>query len=257
MKKFLSGSAILVGLLLSGSTLAASKPTVVLVHGAFAESASWDGVAAKLLKDGYPVVAVANPLRGLKFDSDYVNEVLKSIKGPIVLVGHSYGGSVISDVAIKDTGVMSLVFVSGLAPEKGESVSQLGKKFPGSTLGGTLAPPVLQPDGKHDLYIEQSKFWKQFAADVPKDKAALMGAEQRPIAAEAFEEPSTEPTWKTLPSRFIYGSEDKNLPPALHAFMANRAGAKEAVEVKGSSHVVMISHPDLVSAMIERAAGDK
>ncbi|RDJ02675.1 alpha/beta fold hydrolase [Rhizobium grahamii] len=256
MKKFVSGSAMLAALLLGGSALAASKPTVVLVHGAFAESASWDGVAAKLLKEGYPVVAVANPLRGLKYDSDYVSEVVKSIKGPIVLVGHSYGGSVISDVAIKDTGIKSLVFVSGLAPEKGESVSELGKKFPGSTLGGTLAPPVLQPDGKHDLYIDQSKFWKQFAADVPKDKAALMGAEQRPIAAEAFEEPSTEPAWKSLPSHFIYGSEDKNLPPALHAFMAKRANAKEAVEVKGSSHVVMISHPDKVAAMIERAAAD-
>ncbi|WP_025659672.1 alpha/beta hydrolase [Rhizobium sp. IBUN] len=257
MKTFLSGSAMLAALLISGSALAASKPTVVLVHGAFAESASWDGVAAKLLKDGYPVVAVATPLRGLKYDADYVNEVLKSIKGPIVLVGHSYGGSVISDVSIKDTGVMALVFVSGLAPDKGESVSELGKKFPGSTLGGTLAPPVLQPDGKHDLYIQQSKFWKQFAADVPKDKAALMGVEQRPIAAEAFEEPSTEPTWKSLPSHFIYGSEDKNLPPALHAFMAKRANAKEAVEVKGSSHVVMISHPDKVAAMIARAAADK
>jgi pimeloyl-ACP methyl ester carboxylesterase len=256
MIKFVSGTAIIATLLLSGSALAASKPTIVLVHGAFAESASWDGVASKLLKDGYPVIAVANPLRGLKYDADYVNEVLKSIKGPVVLVGHSYGGSVISDVSIEGTGVKSLVFVSGLAPDKGESVSELGKKFPGSTLGPTLAPPVLQPDGKHDLYIEQSKFWKQFAADVPEGKAALMGAEQRPIAAEAFEEPSIEPSWKSLPSRFIYGSEDKNLPPELHAFMAKRANAKEAVEVKGSSHVVMISHPDKVSAMIERAAND-
>ncbi len=189
MKRLLAASAAMAALLLGGSALAASKPTVVLVHGAFAESASWDGVAAKLLKEGYPVVAVANPLRGLKYDSDYVSEVVKSIKGPIVLVGHSYGGSVISDVAIRDTGIKSLVFVSGLAPEKGESVSELGKKFPGSTLGGTLAPPVLQPDGKHDLYIDQSKFWKQFAADVPKDKAALMGAEQR----RSLQKPSRSP----------------------------------------------------------------
>jgi pimeloyl-ACP methyl ester carboxylesterase len=225
------------------------------VHGAFAESASWDGVVTKLLKAGYPVVAVANPLRGLKIDSDYVATVVQSIKGPVVLVGHSYGGSVISDVDEKN--VKSLVFVAGLAPDNGESVSALGKMFTGSTLGETLAPPVPQPDGKHDLYILQSKFWKQFAADVPEAKAALMGAEQRPIAAEAFEDPSTEPSWKKLPTHFIYGSQDKNIPPALHAFMAKRADAREAVEVKGASHVVMISHPDLVSAMIERAADDK
>jgi len=255
MTKWLSSFALAAALTVAHSAFAASKPTIVLVHGAFAESASWDGVVAKLLKDGYPVVAVANPLRGLKIDSDYVATVVQSINGPVVLVGHSYGGSVITDVNEKN--VKSLVFVAGLAPDKGESVSALGKKFPGSTLGETLAPPVLQPDGKHDLYIDQSKFPNQFAGDVPEAKAVLMGAEQRPIAAEAFEDPSTDPSWKALPSHFIYGSKDKNIPPALHAFMAKRAGAKEAVEVKGASHVVMISHPDLVSAMIERAASDQ
>jgi pimeloyl-ACP methyl ester carboxylesterase len=257
MKKLMSASAVVAGLLLSQSALAASKPTIVLVHGAFAESASWDGVAAILLKDGYPVIAVANPLRGLKYDADYLTEALKAIEGPVVLVGHSYGGSVITDVAVDGTNVKSLVYIAGLAPDDGESVSALGKKFPGSTLGETLAPPVLQPDGKHDLYIQQSKFWKQFAADVPKSKAELMGAEQRPITAEAFEDPSSPPAWKKLPSHFIFGTEDKNIPPALHEFMAKRAGAKETVAVKGASHVVMISHPDLVSAMIERAAADK
>ncbi|WP_426231996.1 alpha/beta fold hydrolase [Pararhizobium sp. DWP3-4] len=255
MNKILSISAVVGALLLSQSALAASKPTVVLVHGAFAESASWGGVVAKLLKDGYPVIAVANPLRGLKYDADYVSTVVKTIDGPVVLVGHSYGGSVITDVEGKN--VKSLVYVAGLAPEDGESVSALGKKFPGSTLGETLAPPVLQPDGKHDLYILQSKFWKQFAADVPQSKAEVMGVEQRPIAAEAFEDPSSSPAWKSLPSRFIFGTEDKNIPPTLHAFMAKRAGSKETVAVKGASHVVMISHPDLVSAMIERAAGDE
>lgn len=255
MKKLLSTTAMIAALFLAQGALAASKPTIVLVHGAFAESASWDGVVAKLLKGGYPVIAIANPLRGLKIDSDYVSTVVKTIDGPVVLVGHSYGGSVITDV--EETNVKSLVFVAGLAPDKGESVSDLGKKFKGSTLGETLAPPVLQPDGKHDLYILQSKFWMQFAADVPREKALLMGAEQRPIAAEAFEDPSEEASWKKLPSHFIYGSEDRNIPPALHAFMAKRANAKESVEVKGASHVVMISHPDLVSAMIERAADDK
>jgi pimeloyl-ACP methyl ester carboxylesterase len=257
MNKLLSGTAMVAVLLLSQSAMAASKPTIVLVHGAFAESASWDGVAAKLLKDGYPVVAVANPLRGLKYDADYVSTVLKSIDGPVVLVGHSYGGSVITDVAVEGTNVKSLVFVAGLAPDSGESASGLGKKFPAGTLGDALAPPVVQPDGKHDLYILQNKFWKQFAADVPESKAALMGAEQRPVTAEALNDPSSEPSWKKLPSHFIYGTADKNIPADLHEFMAKRAGAKETVGVKGASHVVMISHPELVSAMIERAAADK
>ncbi len=257
MKKWLSNSVMVAALTLSHSAVAASKPTIVLVHGAFAESASWDGVAAKLVKDGYPVVAVANPLRGLKNDADYVSAVLKSIDGPVVLVGHSYGGSVITDVAVDGTNVKSLVFVAGLAPDNGESAGSLGKKFPIGTLGDALAPPVVQPDGKHDLYILQSKFWKQFAADVPEQQAALMGAEQRPVTAEALNDPSGDPSWKKLPSRFIYGTADKNIPTELHEFMAKRAGAKETVGVKGASHVVMISHPDLVSAMIERAAADK
>ncbi len=257
MNKWLSSSVMVAAPILSQSAMAESKPTIVLVHGAFAESASWDGVAAKLLTDGYPVVAVANPLRGLKYDADYVLAVLKSIDGPVVLVGHSYGGSVITDVAVEGMNVKSLVFVSGLAPDTGESASGLGKKFPTGTLGDALAPPVVQSDGKHDLYILQSKFWKQFAADVPEQEAALMGAEQRPVTAEALNDPSGDPSWKKLPSHFIYGTADKNIPTELHEFMAKRAGAKETVGVNGASHVVMISHPDLVSAMIERAAADK
>lgn len=254
MKAFLSSSIAIATVLLSTTAFAASKPTVVLVHGAFAESSSWDGVAAKLIKDGYPVVAIANPLRGLKFDSEYVSTVLKSIQGPIVLVGHSYGGSVITDVAVKGSNVKSLVFVAGLAPDNGESAASLGKQFPTGTLGEALAPPVVQPDGKHDLYIVSTKFWKQFAGDVSESKAALMSATQRPVTAEALNDPSGDPSWKELPSHFIYGTADKNIPADLHAFMAKRANAKDTVAVRDASHVVMITHPDLVSEMIERAA---
>jgi pimeloyl-ACP methyl ester carboxylesterase len=149
----------------------ASKPTVVLVHGAFAGSSSWNAVIAKLLAKGYPVVAVAVPLRGVKSDGIYVASLLDSIKGPVILVGHSYGGNVISVAAKGKSNVKALVYVSRVAPDIGESASSLSAKFPGSTLGLTLAPPVLLADGSKDLYIQQDKFHAQFAADVPASEA--------------------------------------------------------------------------------------
>jgi len=233
-----------------------SKPTVVLVHGAFAESSSWNPVIAKLLAKGYPVVAVANPLRSVKGDASYVASVLDSISGPVILVGHSYGGTVISVAATGKSNVKALVYVSGLAPDLGESASALVGKFPGSTLGPTLAPPVTLADGSKDLYILQDKFHAQFAADVPAREAKLMAATQRPIVAAAFDEPAGAPAWKTIPSWFLYGSLDKNIPPAVHAFLAKRAGAKETVEVKGASHVVMMSHPDALLKLIDAAAAE-
>jgi pimeloyl-ACP methyl ester carboxylesterase len=234
---------------------APTKPvTVVLVHGAFAESSSWDAVVTKLLAQGYPVVAAANPLRGLKSDAAYVATVLASIKGPIVLVGHSYGGSVITNAATGNANVKALVFVDGTAPDTGESASDLSGKFPGGTLGPALAPPVQLPDGGKDLYIQRERYRAQFAADVPDPQAQLMFATQRPVTQAALDEASGAPAWKTIPSWFIYGSLDLNIPPAAHAFMAKRAGAKETIEVKGASHVVMVSHPDEVAKMIVRAA---
>lgn len=228
--------------------------TIVLVHGAFAGSSSWNPVIAELVRDGYPVIAAANPLRSLKGDADYVARLVGSVPGPVVLVGHSYGGEVISMAAYGASNVKSLVFVAGLAPEAGESAGSLGAQFPTGTLGQALAPPVPQADGGQDLYITQAKYWSQFAADVPKDAAIQMAATQRPIIQDALGEKAGPGAWKTLPSWFIWGSDDKNIPAALHAFMAKRAGAKEAVEVKGASHVVMLSHSHEVAAMIERAA---
>jgi pimeloyl-ACP methyl ester carboxylesterase len=235
-----------------GSTM--SKPTVVLVHGAFAGSSSWNNVTAKLLAEGYTVVAVANPLRGVKSDATYVANLLDSIAGPVILVGHSYGGNVISYAANGKSQVKALVYVSGVAPDAGESASTLVGKFPGSTLGPTLAPAVLLADGSKDLYIRQDKYHAQFAADVPLKESQLMAATQRPITEAALNESGGAPAWKTIPSWFLYGSLDKNIPPAVHAFMANRAGAKRAVEVKGASHVVMISHPDELVKLIDEAA---
>lgn len=243
--------------LLGSSTAeaAASKgTTIVLVHGAFAESASWNGVIADLEKDGYPVVAVANPLRSVKGDGAYVSSLVGSIHGPVVLVGHSYGGLVINAAAGGHDNVKGLVFVAGFAPETGESGVDLSGHFPGSTLAETLAPPVPLPDGGKDIYIDQNKFPAQFAADLPTKEAKLMAAAQRPVTEAALSEPAGSPAWKTVPSWFIYGSQDKNIPSAVHAFMAKRADAKETVEVKGASHVVMISHPREVTAMIEKAA---
>jgi len=241
---------------LSARPAAAGKPTVVLVHGAFAGSSSWNAVTAKLLAKGYPVVAVANPLRGVKSDAIYLTNVLESINGPVVLVGHSYGGNVISNVPTAKTNVKALVYVAGVAPDAGESAATLSGKFPGSTLGPTLAPPVALADGSKDLYIQQDKYPAQFAADVPVAEARLMATTQRPITEAALNEPGGDPAWKAIPSWFLYGSLDKNIPPAVHAFMAKRAGAKKTVAVAGASHVVMISHPDALVKLVDEAAAE-
>jgi pimeloyl-ACP methyl ester carboxylesterase len=230
------------------------RPTVVLVHGAFAESSSFNRVTAKLLAKGYKVIAVAIPLRGLNQDATYLQSTLETIKAPIILVGHSYGGTVITVAAAHVSNVKALVYVSGLAPDVGESTGLLANKFPGSTLGPTLAPPVPLSDGSKDLYILQDKYHAQFAADVSASEAALMATTQRPIVAAAFDDKADAAAWKTIPSWFLYGSLDKNIPPAVHAFMAQRANAVQAVEIQGASHVVMISHPDALVKMIDDAA---
>ncbi|MGK5442246.1 alpha/beta fold hydrolase [Micromonospora sp. URMC 105] len=231
------------------------KPTVVLVHGAFADSSSWNPVIDQLRDDGYRVVAVANPLRGVKSDADYTASVLKTIQGPIVLVGHSYGGMVISAAANGNNNVKALVYVAGFAPEKDDSAGTLSAKFPGSTLVQSLAPPAPLPGGGKDLYISQDKFWQQFAADVPEEEAKIMAVTQRPVTEAAINDKlQAEPAWKSKPSWFIYGTLDKNIPAQTLAFMAQRAGAKETVSVEGASHVVMISHPQRVAEMIRDAA---
>jgi pimeloyl-ACP methyl ester carboxylesterase len=188
------------GAIINPASAQDGKPTIVLVHGAFAESDSWKGVLTKLIAKGYPTIAAANPLRGVKSDADYVASILKSIKGPIVLVGHSYGGSVITNAVNDNKNVKALVYVAGFAPEMGETAADLSGRYPGSTLGPTLAPPVALPDGGKDLYIQQSKFHAQFAADVPVADAKLMASTQRPIMETAFNEASGAPAWKSTPS---------------------------------------------------------
>ena len=255
MKTLLAGLTLAVASLVHADASAQNaKPTVVLVHGAFADASSWNGVARILKNDGYPVIAVANPLRGVASDGAYVADLLASLSTPVVLVGHSYGGSVISEAARGHANVKALVYVAAFAPDAGESAATLSGKFPGSTLGPTLAPPVKLATGGVDLYIQQDKFPAQFAADVPEAEARLMAATQRPITEAALNEASGAPAWKSVPSWFVYGDQDRNIPPKVLDFMAQRAHSKQTQVVRGASHVVMVSHPEPVAKLIERAA---
>jgi len=230
-----------------------AKPTIVLVHGAFAESSSWNGVIARLEKHGYPTIAAANPLRSVKTDSASVAAVVRAVPGPVILVGHSYGGLVITNAANSAPNVKALVYVAGFIPDAGESSLTLAAKFPGSTLGEALKAVDL-PDGAQDLYIRPEMFHEQFAADASGTQAALMSATQRPVAQAALAEESGAASWKKLPSYVIYGSADRNIPAAVETFMAERARARKTVGVDGASHAIMISHPDKVAALIEDAA---
>lgn len=242
------------GIAMSQSTPLAdtSTPTIVLVHGAFADSSSWNAVIPALRDQGYPVIAAANPLRSVATDAASIANVVASIPGPVILVGHSYGGIVISTAATGLANVKALVFVAAFAPEAGENAVGLSGQFPGSTLGAALAPLPL-PDGDVDLSINPDAFWAQFAADLPEDQAALMAVTQRPVTQGALTEGAGDPAWKSIPSWFVYAELDRNIPAALVAFMADRAGAVEAVEVEGASHVVMLSQPQAVADVILQA----
>jgi len=231
------------------------KPTIVLVHGAFAESASWNGVVEQLQANDMPVVAVANPLRSLPGDAAYVRDVLASIDTPVVLVAHSYGGMVITEAAAGSDKVAALVYVCAFAPDHGESAFGLSTKFPGSTLGEALnAYPV--STGGNELAIRPDVFHHQFAADVSAATAAVMSATQRPATELALTDglPTDTPAWKTIPSWFVFSDGDLNIPFALHRFMADRAGAKNVREVRGASHALSVSQPGAVAASIVEAA---
>ena len=254
--KTLSASLVVVAALFmnSASIAHSAKPTIVLVHGAFADASSWNAVIKILDEDGYPVVAVANAMRSVQGDAKYVTEILAGIKTPVVLVGHSYGGFIISEAAYDNVSVKALVYVAAFAPETGETAVGLSGKFPGSTLGPTLAVPVALAGGGKDLYIQQGKFPAQFAADVEEADAKAMAVTQRPITQSAFSEKAQHTAWKTLPSWFVYRDQDKNIPPQALTFMADRAAAKQTVVVKGASHVVIVSNPTIVASLIENAA---
>lgn len=228
--------------------------TVVLVHGAFAESASWNPVIERLLARDLDVVAVANPLRSLAGDAAYVRDVIAGLQKPVVLVGHSSGGLVITEAAADNEAVLALVYVAAFAPEHGESAFSLSVSFPGSTLGEALAAyPVAT--GGNEFAIRQDAYHRQFAADVPADQAALMAVSQRPVTETALSDglPTKAPAWKSTPSWFVFGELDLNIPVAAHRFEAERAGSRGTREVVGASHALSVSRPDAVAASILEA----
>jgi pimeloyl-ACP methyl ester carboxylesterase len=236
-------------------TSSAVKPTVVLVHGAFADASSWNGVIPRLLSAGHAAIACANPLRGRDADAAHVGSVVDSVDGPVILVGHSIGGFAATNAATGRRNVRAIVYVAAFAPEAGETAAELAGRFPGSTLGDTLAPVAL-PDGTADLYIAQDRYHQQFAADLPADDARVMAVTQRPIAEADLATPSGEPAWKTVPSWFLFGDADRNIPVEAHRWMAERAGARRTIEISGASHVVGMSHPDELVALIQQAAAE-
>jgi pimeloyl-ACP methyl ester carboxylesterase len=230
------------------------SPTVVLVHGAFAESASWNGVIERLHSRSIEVVAAANPLRSLSGDAAYLRDVLAGIDGPVVLVGHSYGGMVVTEAAAGDDAVAALVYVGAFCPDSGESAQTLSTRFPGSTLGETLVGRPLAGGGT-DLRIARDAFPEQFAADVPVATAVVMAVTQRPVTDRALGEglASDVPAWRERPSWFVYGEADRNIPAALQRFMAERAGARACRGIPGAAHALSVSQPDAVADTIVAA----
>jgi pimeloyl-ACP methyl ester carboxylesterase len=233
-----------------------AKPTVVFVHGGWADSSGWNAEITALKEQGYPVIAPANPLRGLTSDADYVRSVLQTIDGPIVLVGHSYGGAVISNAARDVDNVEALVYIAAFAPDTGETLEQLVTKNPGThiTPDALDARPYPLPDGSQgvDLYIKADVFREAFAGDLPRKTTNLMQATQRPFSVAAFTEPSGEPAWKTVPSWYLVATNDHAIPPQTQWFMADRAGS--TVSKVAASHVPMQSQPEATTRLILQAA---
>ena len=231
------------------------RPTFVLVHGAFAESASWDAVIDPLLGADHAVIAAANPLRGLGSDAAAVSDVVRSIEGPVVLVAHSYGGAVNSNVDPAAGDIVGLVYLNAFAPDAGETAFDLAGKFPGSMLGEETLQAVPLGNGGTDLYIRHERFHEVFCADLPAPQAARMAVTQRPATQEGLVEPSGErPLWKELPSWFLIGEKDLIIPAALQHFMAERAGARRVLEIPDASHAVAVSHPRETAELILHAA---
>jgi pimeloyl-ACP methyl ester carboxylesterase len=225
---------------------ATAKPTIVLVHGAFADGTGWQRVIPTLQRDGYEVIAVQNPLASLAGDVETTKRVIDAQKGPVVLVGHSYGGAVITGAAAGSSNVKALVYLAAFAPEAGEPVGAFGEKYP------VDLNSALKPDSAGFLYVDRARFRELFCADVPATEARVAAATQKPIHNSAFGASVPQAAWKNIPSWYLVSQDDRAINPELERFYAKRMNAKTS-EVK-ASHVAFISHPDVVARLIEQAA---
>ncbi|TPG12898.1 alpha/beta fold hydrolase [Pedococcus bigeumensis] len=232
------------------------KPTIVLVHGGYADSSCWNNVIAQLQGAGYTAICGSNPLRGIPTDAPYIGSLLDSIAGPVVLVGHSMGGTVITNAAAGKANVKALVYIAAFVPDVGETQGELITKFPGSEVGPVSVPvPYTKADGTTgiDLYLGKNG-QAAFAADISTSAFQVLQATQRPFDADSFIFPTTAAAWKTIPTWALVAGRDKAIPPATERFMYTRANARKVVELPTSSHVAMLSHPRAVADLIQDAA---
>ena len=231
-----------------------SKPTIVLVHGAFADASVWRPVFDLLSARDYSVLAPPNPLRGLAHDAAYIRAVLDEIEAPVVLVGHSYGAAVVTVAGATDN-VSAVVYVAGLVPDEGESLGDLQAHFPSLAMGPLFQPRTL-PDGGVEVSIDPRQFHNVFCADLSHAEASFLANAQRPLLASAFDEPAAAVAWHLKPSWAIFGTQDRPVAPALHRFQNLRAGATET-EVEDESHFVMQSRPDVVASVIREGSSTR
>jgi pimeloyl-ACP methyl ester carboxylesterase len=236
----------------SGSNV---KPTIVLVHGGYADSSCWNGTLQYLQGEGYTTICGSNPLRGIPTDAPYIGSLLDSISGPVVLVAHSMGGTVITNAAAGKSNVKALVYIAAFVPDLGETQGDLINKFPGSEVLPVSVPvPYTKPDGTNgtDLYLSPDG-QAAFAADISKGAFRLLQATQRPFDADSFIYPTTAAAWRTIPSWGLVAGRDKAIPPAAERWMYSRASFRKVVEVATSSHCAMLSHPQAVANLIQDA----
>src|SRR3954453_14076943 len=226
------------------------KPTILLIHGAFGDASSWRPVFDLLHGDEYTVLAPPSSLRGVAVDASYTAAVIDQLEGPVVLVGHSYSGCVMTVAGASDK-VAGLVYVAAFAPDEGESIADLQARFPSLAMGNFLQPRPL-PDGGVELSVDPTRFHDIFCADVPDADAEFMAHAQRPLLATAFEEPAAAAAWRVKPSWGVFGTGDQPIAPQLHRFSYDRAGST-VTEVEGASHFVMLSKPDVVAGVIREA----
>jgi pimeloyl-ACP methyl ester carboxylesterase len=230
----------------------AARPTVVLVHGAFADGSSWNGVIERLQAEGLQVTAPAIPLRGISIDSAYIASYLDQVPGPVLAVGHSYGGAIITNAATNANNVVGLVYVCAFAPDEGETLGEIASDSRDSVLN-TAQVPLQYPTGEGqetavEFAIDPEKFHDAFAADLPEKQSAVMAATQRPVSELAFSEPNGQPAWKKLPSWAVVATGDKAAGTDVVRSMAERAGAK--ITKAEGSHVIMVSKPQAVTDVI-------